>query len=56
VHYNIDYSEHQRRKGRDSYTFVDSETWSARERCIRVAAIDMITSEGIWNIWWAERH
>jgi hypothetical protein len=35
---------------------VDPKTKSDRERYIRVAAIDIVTSEGNWNICVAEEH
>jgi hypothetical protein len=52
----ITVSTGDKKKGRVPYVFVDSETWSARERCIRVAAIDIIISAGTWNICIAEMH
>jgi hypothetical protein len=33
---------------------VDPKTKSDRERYIRVAAIDIATNEGNWNIWVTE--
>ena len=35
---------------------VDPETKSARERCIRVAAIDITIIEGGWRIYVKEGH
>lgn len=43
-------SAETREEGRMSNISVDSETKSIRERCIRVATIDIVTNEGTWNI------
>ena len=42
------------RNRRKEYMSVDPKTKSDRERYIRVAAIDIATNEGNWNIWVTE--
>ena len=37
-------------KRRETDTSVDSDAKFARDRCIRVAAMDIMVIEGIWNI------
>ena len=37
-------------KRRKTDTSVDSDAKFARDRCIRVAAMDIMVIEGIWNI------